>query len=207
MPTKNFFLPLLLVPTCSSCYPFLYTTCKRPLSSYVTSMSLNCNHGQMTGMLLNCASLNPELMTCMLLNCTVPFSDPLSSMSLNCTFSIPVSWITCSLKPPHHLSHIAFIEDTDNMQHKVMCPALQMYPHDRSHRGPDVPMACAPACYANDSLESDSVEYYPYSAPLSHYPLITSYTSQTTLDRHSSDLLDFPLDAFDGHGSLSEIPS
>jgi hypothetical protein len=58
MPTKNFF-SLLLTPTCSSHYPFLYTTCKHHSSSttlnchaqdscpeHSTHTSLNCNFTQ-----------------------------------------------------------------------------------------------------------------------------------------------------------------
>jgi hypothetical protein len=72
MPTKNFFLSSLLAPTHSPYYPFLYTTCKRPLSSYATGMSLNCNpSGPLTSMSLNCTTLNP-------------FPEPSSGMMLNC---------------------------------------------------------------------------------------------------------------------------
>jgi hypothetical protein len=172
MPTKNFFPSSLLAPTCSSHYPFLYSACKRPLSNYMTSM------------LLNCTSLNP-------------FLEPSSSMTVNCTFSIPVSWITHSLEPPRHLSHITFIEDTSDTQHKVMCPTPQMYLHDRSHRGPNSLVACAPTCFANAQLDPDPMEHYPCSIPLSQY-----HTSQTTFDRRHPDP---HLDALDGHGSISEI--
>jgi hypothetical protein len=147
MPIKNFFLPSSLTPTRSSCYPFLYTARKRPLSDYTTSTSLNCT------------SLNQPLT----LN---PFPKPSSSMTLNCMFLIPVNWITHSSEPPHHSSRIMFIEDTNNMQHKVMCPALQMYPRDRLRRGPDGPVACAPACFANAQLDPDPVKHYPCSTPL-----------------------------------------
>jgi hypothetical protein len=95
-----------------------------------------------------------------------------------------------------------FIEDTDNMQHKVMCPTLQMYLHDRSCRGPDGPMACATACFANAQLDHDPVEHYPCSTSLlPHKP----YTSQTALDGQPLRPTDFPLDALDGHGSILEI--
>jgi hypothetical protein len=157
MPTNNFFLSSLLAPACSS-YPFQL----------------------MTSMLLNCTFLNPSLepMTYTSINCTIPFSDPSSSIILNCMFSIPVSWITHSSNPPHHLSHIAFIEDTNDTQHKVTCPTSQMYLRDGSHRGPNGPVAYAPACYANNSLESDSAEHYPCSTPLPHHPpCYESYTS------------------------------
>jgi hypothetical protein len=40
MPTKNFFLSLLL--TCSSRYPFLYSIHKRPMLASSTGMLLNC---------------------------------------------------------------------------------------------------------------------------------------------------------------------
>jgi hypothetical protein len=58
MPTKDFF-SLLLTPTCSSHYPFLYTTWKPPFSSYVTGTSLNCQPqnsrpGDSTSTSLNC---------------------------------------------------------------------------------------------------------------------------------------------------------
>jgi hypothetical protein len=155
MPTKIFFPSLSLAPTCSSCYPFLYITCKRPLSDYTTCTSLNC---------------------------TVPTHSPIldssSSMMLNCMFSIPVSWIIHSSEPPRHPSCIVFIEDTDNMQHKVTCPTLQLYPCDRSHRGPDGLVACAPACFANARLDPDPAEHYPCSTPLSHY-----HTNQIAFDR------------------------
>ena len=61
MPTKNFF-PLSLAPTCSSHYPFLYTTHKCPLSCYLTDTSLNCQplnyppSSDLTSTLLNCNS-------------------------------------------------------------------------------------------------------------------------------------------------------
>jgi hypothetical protein len=48
MPTKNFFPTLSLTPTRSSCYPFLYTIHKCPLSDHLTDMSLNCNLAQTT---------------------------------------------------------------------------------------------------------------------------------------------------------------
>jgi hypothetical protein len=138
--------------------------------------------------------------TCTSLNCTVPTHSPildlLSGMMLNCTFSIPVSWITRSLEPPCHLSHIAFIEDTDDTQHKVTCPALQMYPHDRSHSGPDGSVACAPACFTNTQLDPNPAQHYPCSTPISRY-----HTNQTTFDRQP---LDPHIDALNGHGSISE---
>jgi hypothetical protein len=140
------------------------------------------------------------------LNCIILFSDPLSSMTLNCTVLIPVQWITtCSpithfSNPHHHSSHITFIEDTNNTQHMVICPTPQMYPHDRSYRGPNGPVAYAPTCYIAESLESDSAEHHLCSTPSPHHPpYVTSYISQLTLDRHS---LDLPLDALNGHGSL-----
>jgi hypothetical protein len=61
MPTKNFF-PSLLVPTHTSHYPFLYTTCKCPLSDSTTSTSLNCQPPN------------------------YPSSPDLTSTSLNCNF-------------------------------------------------------------------------------------------------------------------------
>jgi hypothetical protein len=134
MPTKNFFPSSSLAPTHSSHYPFLYSAHKKPLSAYVTGTSLNCT-----------------------IPTHSPILDSLSGMTLNCTFSIPVSWITHSSEPPRHSSHIAFIEDIDNTQHKVMCPAPQMYPCDGSHRGPDGPVACAPACFANAHVTAETM--------------------------------------------------
>jgi hypothetical protein len=177
MPTKNFFLPLSLAPTCSSHYPFLYSAHKKPFSTYTTGTSLNCQ---------------PPTHS--------PILNSSPGMTINCTFSIPVSWITCSSEPPRHLSHIAFIEDTDDTQHKVMCPAPQMYPHDGSHRGPDSPVACAPACFTNAQLDHDPVEHYPCSTPLSQPHM--NHTRQIAFDRKPPDPY---LDAFDGHGSISEI--
>jgi hypothetical protein len=146
MPTKNFFFSSSLAPTRSSHYPFLYTVCKKPMSAYMTSTSLNC---------------------------TIPTHSPIpdseSGITLNCMFSIPVSWITHSLEPPRHSSCITFIEDTGDMQHKVTCPTPQMYPHDGSCRGPDGWVTCAPACFANAQLDHNPVEHYPCSAPLSQY--------------------------------------
>jgi hypothetical protein len=146
MPIENFFPSSLLAPTHSSHYPFLYSARKGPMPD------------QMTGTLLNCQPLT--------LN---PFLEPLSGIMLNCTFLIPVSWITCFLEPPRHSSHIAFIEDTNDMQHKVTCPAPQMYPCDGSHRGPDGPVACAPTCFTNARLDPNPVEHYPCFAPLSQH--------------------------------------
>jgi hypothetical protein len=174
MPTKNFCPSSLLAPTCSSCYPFLYTTRKRPMSAYMTCTSLNCTD------LTHSPILNSSF-----------------GMTLNCTFSIPASWITRSLEPPRYSSHIVFIEDTDNMQHKVTCPTPQMYPHNKSCRGPDSPVACAPTYFANARLDPNPVEHYLCSAPLSRY-----HTSQTTFDRQP---LDPYLDALDRHSSISEI--
>jgi hypothetical protein len=131
-----------------------------------------------------------------------PLPHYLSSITLNCTFLILVSWITCSL-PPYHLSCIVFIEDTDDTQHKVACPALQMYLCDGSCRGPDVLVACAPTCFANAQLDHNPVEHYPCSTSL--LPNIPC-TSQTALNRQPLRPMDFPLDALDGHGSISEIP-
>jgi hypothetical protein len=142
-----------------------------------------------TGMLLNCQPLTHS-----------PILNSLSGMTLNCTFSIPVSWITRSSEPPHHSSHIMFIEDTDNMQHKVMCPTLQMYLRDGSCRGPDSPVACAPACFANAQLDHNPMEHYPCSTPLSQPH--TNHTRQIAFDRQPPDPY---LDALDGHGSISEI--
>jgi hypothetical protein len=56
MPTKNVFQTSSLAPAHSS-YPFLYTVYKRPISSYVTSMSLNCttlDSQPSSGITLNC---------------------------------------------------------------------------------------------------------------------------------------------------------
>jgi hypothetical protein len=163
MPIKSFFLPLLLAPTHSPYYPFLYTTHKRPLSSYATSM------------LLNCTSLNPSPEPT---TCTVPFSDPSSGIMLNYMFLIPVSWITHSSNPPHHSSCIAFIEYTDNTQHKVTCPTLQMYLCDGSCRGPDGLVACAPTCYTNAPLESDPSETH---APLLYHVTPSLLVTQVRL--------------------------
>jgi hypothetical protein len=157
----------------------LAPTCSSPYSCYALT----------TGTSLNCQPLTHS-----------PILDLLSSMMLNCTFSIPVSWITRSSEPPCHLSHLTFIEDTDDTQHKVTCPAPQMYPRDRSHRGPDGPVACALACFANDQLDHDPMEHYPCSAPLSQPHTI--YTRQIAFDRQPPDPY---LDALDGHGSISEI--
>jgi hypothetical protein len=146
----------------------------------------------------------PALTTGTSLNCQPPTHSPILDSSfgitLNCTFSIPVSWITCSLEPPHHSSHIAFIEDTDDTQHKVTCPTPQINPRDGSCRGPDGPVACAPACFANDQLDHDPVEHYPCSTPLSQPHTI--HTRQIAFDRQP---LNPYLDALDGHGSISEI--
>jgi hypothetical protein len=65
MPAKNFFQMSSLTPTHSS-YPFLYTICKRPISSYATGTSLNCNppvSGPSTSMSLNCQCSRPSSST------------------------------------------------------------------------------------------------------------------------------------------------
>jgi hypothetical protein len=136
------------------------------------------------------------------LNCQPPnysLSPDSSGTTLNCTFSIPVSWITRSLEPPCHLSCITFIEDTNDMQHKVTCPTSQMYPHDRSCRGPDGLVACAPTCFANTRLDHNPVEHYLCFTSLLPYE---PHTRQITFDRQS---LDHHIDALDGHSSISEI--
>jgi hypothetical protein len=158
--------------------PSLTPTCSSPYShAFTTGMSLNCQ---------------PPTHS--------PILDLLSSMTLNCMFSIPVSWITCSSEPPHHLSHTAFIEDTDNMQHKVTCPTLQMYPRDGSRRGPDGLVACAPTCFANAQLDHDPMEHYPCSAPISRPHTI--HTRQIAFDRQPPDPY---LDTLNRHGSILEI--
>jgi hypothetical protein len=190
MPTKNFFPSSLLAPTCSSYYPFLYSAHKRPLSDYVTGTLLNCTVpflNPMTGTSLNCQPLNYSLF------------PNLSSTMLNCTFLIPVSWITRSLEPPHHSSCITFIEDTDDMQYKVTCPTLQMYPYDGSRRGPDGPVVCAPTCFANAQLDHNPMEHYSCSTSLLLYE---PHTSQIAFNRQSPD---HHLDALNGHSSISEI--
>ena len=78
-----------------------------------------------------------------------------------------------------------------------MCPALQMYLCDGSFRGPDGPVTCAPACFANAQLDPDPAEHYPCSAPLYQY-----HTSQTAFDRQPPDPY---LDALNGHSSILEI--
>jgi hypothetical protein len=151
MPIKNFSLSLSLTPTRSSPYS---------------------RHALTIGTSLNYQSQDPCTGTTgTSLNCQPPTHSPIlnssSGMTLNCTFSIPVSWITRSSEPSRHSSHIVFIENTDNTQHKVTCPAPQMYPHDGSHRGSDSPVACAPACFANAQLDHGPMEHYPCSTPLS----------------------------------------
>jgi hypothetical protein len=159
-----------------------------PLLAPTHSSPYSC-HALMTGMSLNCQPLTHS-----------PILNLLSGMTLNCTFSIPVSWITRSSEPPRHSSCIAFIEDTDNMQYKVTCPTLQIYPCDRSCRGPDGPVACDPACFANAQLDHEPVEHYPCSTPLSQPHTI--HTRQIAFDRQPPDPY---LDALDGHGSILEI--
>jgi hypothetical protein len=153
-----------------------------------------------------CSSLysRPVYTTGTSLNCQPPTHSPIldssSGMTINCTFSIPVSWITRSSEPPHHSSHITFIEDTNDTQHKVMCPTPQMYPRDGSRGGPDSPVACAPACFANTQLDHNPAEHYPCSTPLSRPH--TNHTRQIAFDRQPPDPY---LDTLDGHGSISEI--
>jgi hypothetical protein len=164
LPIKNFFFSSSLAPTRSSPYSLTTGTslnCTSPFSNLTTGTSLYCQ---------------PPT--------HFPILNSLSDMMLNCTFSIPVSRITHSSEPPRHSSHIVFIEDTDDTQHKVMYPTPQMYLRDRSRRGPDSPVACAPACFTNAQLDHDLTEHYPCSAPL---------------------FLDPYLDALNGHGSISEI--
>jgi hypothetical protein len=167
-----------------------------PIKNFLLSLSLAPT----------CSSLysRPVLTTGTLLNYQPPTHSPIldssSGMTINCTFSIPVSWITRSLEPPHHSSHIAFIEDTDDMQHKVTCPTLQMYLRDGSRRGPDGPVACAPACFANTQLDHDPTEHYPCSTPLSRPH--TNHTRQIAFDRQTPDPY---LDTLNGHSSILEI--
>jgi hypothetical protein len=180
LPIKNFFFSSSLAPTRSSPYSLTTGTslnCTSPFSNLTTGTSLYCQ---------------PPT--------HFPILNSLSDMMLNCTFSIPVSRITHSSEPPRHSSHIVFIEDTNDTQHKVTCPAPQMYPRDGSCRGPNGPVACAPACFANAQLDHDPTEHYPCSAPLSRPH--TNHARQTAFDRQPPDPY---LDALDGHGSISEI--
>jgi hypothetical protein len=115
MPTKNIFPTLSFTPAHSS-YPFLYTTCKRPPSSYSTGMSLNCNPPTLnlssdlsTSMSLNCTSLNPspKPLTCILLNCINPSSKPSSSTMLNC--KLAQTMLDMPSSHNRHLSHLRLL--------------------------------------------------------------------------------------------------
>jgi hypothetical protein len=68
MPTKNFFHSSLT--PARSLYQFLYITHKRPISLYMTCISLNCTvlfSDPLTGILLNCQ--HSWLSSSMMLNC------------------------------------------------------------------------------------------------------------------------------------------
>jgi hypothetical protein len=207
MPTKNFFLLLLLAPTCSSHYPFLYSIRKRPMSNQVTGTSLNC---------------------------TIPFLNQPSGMMLNCNLTqtlhnMPSShvghlghlghlghWMYCGMPsspyiilghlgqlghPSHlsHLGHLGNIGDLDPLDPSPLDPAptdslpgafiIEMDPTDP---GP------SEGCHTDNLLD-----------PLHTNPLESLHKSDPPRDRlHKSDALDghgptlgIFLDALDEHDS------
>jgi len=213
---QKLFPNIVAHPACS-CYPFLYTIHKRPLSSYATSMSLNCttlDYHLATSTSLNCTSLNP--------------SWPLSSTMLNCrttqtTDDMPSShhrhlghlrhlsilgyWTYDDMPSSHlgylrhlgHLGHLSYLGTIGNLD------TLDPYPlatvlTDSSPKAfiteldPEDPGP--PQGYFTDNL----LNPLPTATPLLlHYTSQFPHISQTALNGHSPDI---PLDALDGHGSL-----
>jgi hypothetical protein len=107
---------LLLAPA-HSCYPFLYTTCKRPLSTYVISTSLNCNpqnYCPATRTSLNCNPQDYHPVTSTSLNCQC--SRPLSSMTLNCRLTQ-----TTHDMPSSHVGHLSHLRHLGILGHWMHC--------------------------------------------------------------------------------------
>ena len=103
MPTKNFFLSLSLAPTCSFCYPFLYSAHKIPLSDYMTGTSLNCT------------SQDYCPVTSTLLNCHQPW-NPSSGMTLNCNLTQ-----TSHDMPSGHVRHLSHLRHLGHLGHWTYC--------------------------------------------------------------------------------------
>src|SRR5580693_1646875 len=82
---------IIIHPTCSSHYPFLYSTCKRPMSAYATGTLLNCQQPQ-----------NPP--SSMMLNCHHGPSGPATSTSLNCNLAQ-----TLHDMPSGHVGHLSHL--------------------------------------------------------------------------------------------------
>jgi hypothetical protein len=235
MPIKNFFLSSSLTSTCSSRYPFLYTICKIPLSSYMTGTLLNCNHGPLTSTLLNCQ----------------PSQDPLSSTTLNYRLTQTMHdmpsghvrhlghlrhlrhlrrWTYSGIPsgpyvilghlrqlghPSHlgHLGHLGNISDLNTLNPYPLEPAptdsqLEAFitELDPTDLGP------SKGYYKDDLLNPLSIDT-PLLLPClnRHYTsqaLAPSWSRTYTSQTHgqSLDPSDFPLDALDGHGSFLEIP-
>jgi hypothetical protein len=209
MPTKNFFLSHPSLAPAHSPYQFLYTTQKTPIpfSSYVTSMSLNCSPSQSclaTGMLLNCHASWPSSGT--MLNCRTlqTMHNDMSSSHLrhlrHWTYSGMPSSLCIHLRHlghPGHLGHLGYLSIIGNLD------ILNPYPLtttliDDYHR------AFITEMDPNDPGPSEGYFANNLLNPLSTatHLLPDYYTSQTTLNGHSPDI---PLDALDGHSSLSEI--
>jgi hypothetical protein len=196
MPTKNIFLTSLLAPACSH-YPFLYTIRKRPLSSYMTGMSLNCHplvSGPSSGMTLNCK--------------TAQTMDDMPSghhkhlghlrhlgILSYWTDDMPSSH-SSHLRHPGHLSHVSYlgtISNIDTLNPYSLDTTLTDSPLEAFITELDPEDPGPPEGYYKDDL----LDPLPTITPL--LPHTPGYTSQTTLDGH---FLDIPLDALDGHSSL-----
>jgi hypothetical protein len=132
-----FFQTSLLTPAHSS-YPFLYTICKRPISSYPTSTLLNCttlDYCPVTSTLLNCQHSWPS--SGMMLNCrTAQTMDDMPSSHHRHLrhlglLSILGYWMddmpsshSGHLRHLSHLSHLGYLGTVGNLD------TLDPYPLD-----------------------------------------------------------------------------
>jgi hypothetical protein len=192
---------------------FLYTTCKRPISSYATGMSLNCNlpvSGPLTSTSLNCQCSWPSSGT--MLNCrTAQTTDNMASghhghLRHLRHLGIFGYWMdnmpsshSSHLGHPSHLSHLGYLSTISNLN--TLNPyLLATTPTDSYHGAFITKMDLNDPGLSEGYFVDNSLDPLPTATPLlPHYISQFPYTSQTALDGHS---LNISLDTLDGHSSL-----
>jgi hypothetical protein len=188
-------------PTHSSCYPFLYSACKRPLSSYATGMSLNCTSQDY------CPPTSTSL------NCQ-PSWNHSSSMTLNCRLTQ-----TTHDMPSGHVRHLSHLRHLGHLGHWTYSSPYVILEHLRQLGHPG---HLGHLSHLGNISDLNTLDPYPLNPLPTETPLLPPclnrhYTSQAlalswsrtyTNQTHgqSSDPLDFPLDTLDVHGSFLEIP-
>jgi hypothetical protein len=176
MPTKNFFLSSSLTPTHSSHYLFLYNTRKRPMSTYMTGMLLNCNHGPfgpVTGTSLNCTSQDSHPVSGTTLNCNP--SWPSTGMLFNCrhwTYSGSRPYIIlghlghCShLGHLGHLGHLSYLSTNGNLNTLNLYP-LDLTPTDSPLEAFITEVDPMDPCPSEGYYEDSSLNPLPTATPL-----------------------------------------